>query len=418
MDLLEKEAWQVVETLEQAGHEAYLVGGCVRDKLLGRELYDYDITTSALPEEVVAIFPHTVPTGIKHGTVTVLMERDQYEVTTFRTDGEYKDGRRPEEVVFVRSLKEDLARRDFTINAMAMGRDGTLHDPFHGRDDLEKKTIRAVGDPVQRFEEDALRMLRAIRFAAQLRFKIEEGTLQAILYEAGSLQRIARERIREEWHKMLLSSPDIALQLLHQTDTLRHILSRPPTFDLRVNDPWGLNRDPWELAGEWMARAPKDLALRYTILFVAIQTDEPRLDKNLQGLKLPTRLKKDIRAAYKLATQFGNPRHWNDSEWRHLFYQYGYDAVERACHLHALLHEPDQIGEWQAKLHQRRSLQPIWSLQDLAITGLDLITAGVPEGPGIGKVLNQLAHWVLQEPARNEKGELLSRVRHILETYT
>ncbi|HEU4962449.1 MAG TPA: CCA tRNA nucleotidyltransferase [Bacilli bacterium] len=407
----EREAWQVVATLEEAGHEAYLVGGCVRDKLLQRGLYDYDITTSALPEEVLAIFRRTVPTGIKHGTVTVLMERDQYEVTTFRTDGEYKDGRRPEEVVFVRSLREDLARRDFTINAMALGRDGRLHDPFGGQEDLQRRVIRAVGDPVQRFEEDALRMLRAVRFAAQLRFTIEERTLRAIQYEAASLQRIARERIRDEWHKMLLSSPDVALQLLRQTDTLRYILSRPPTFDLPVHDPWGYGRDPWELAGEWMGRAPEDLAVRYCVLFIAIQTDEARLERTLQELKLPTQMKQDIKACHRLATQDDKPRGWSDLEWRHLFYQYGYDTVARVCQLHCSIYEPGQKGEWDTTLAVRKAQQPLWSLQDLAVTGQDLMANGVPAGPEVGKVLKRLAHQVLHEPELNQKERLLRIVR-------
>ncbi|MGZ4122657.1 MAG: CCA tRNA nucleotidyltransferase, partial [Tumebacillaceae bacterium] len=276
MNALEREAWQVVEMLETAGFEAYLVGGCVRDRLLGRELDDYDITTSALPEEVQALFPHTVPTGIKHGTVTVIMEIDRYQVTTFRTDGEYEDGRRPSDVTFVRNLVEDLARRDFTINAMALGRDGTLHDPFGGQADLQNGLIRAVGDPMKRFGEDALRMLRAIRFAAQLRFVIEERTLAAIYYEAQTLKQIAKERVREEWQKMLLSAPDVAIELLRKTDTLRYVLARPQTFDVRVSDPWGLGVDPWELAGLWAARAPVDFVLRFCMVLVAVQMEEAR----------------------------------------------------------------------------------------------------------------------------------------------
>ena len=406
MSACEQEAWQVVERLEAAGHEAYLVGGCVRDRVLGRPVVDYDITTSALPEQVQALFEHTVPTGIQHGTVTVLMEQDQYEVTTFRTEGKYQDGRRPEEVVFVRSLREDLARRDFTFNAMALGRDGTLHDPFQGREDLEKGVIRAVGDPRKRFEEDALRMLRAIRFAAQLQFSIEEETLAAIHYEGQALRQISRERIRDEWRKMLLASPDIAIRLLLATDTMRYVIARPPTFDVRVTDPWGLGVNPWQLAGEWAARAPQDLALRQAIVLTAIRLDEPRVDKLLPDLKLSTQMKKEIRQAL-LFYKFGDPGAWRDNEWRQRFFEYGAEAVLRGCLLYAAIHAPERMEALRSEVAARQAVQPLWSLQDLAVTGQDLIAAGLPAGPVIGQVQKRLVQVVLNEPGRNQKDELL-----------
>lgn len=407
---VEQGAWTVVETLEKAGHEAYLVGGCVRDKLLGREIYDYDITTSALPHEVQTLFESTVPTGIKHGTVSVLIDEERYEVTTFRTDGEYEDGRRPEEVIFVRNLEEDLARRDFTINSMAMGRDGVIRDPFGGQEDLRKKLIRAVGDPVKRFEEDALRMLRGIRFAAQLKFTIEAQTFAAIQYESHSLKQISRERIRDEWHKMLLSSPEIALELLRKTDSLRHVISRPQTFDVRVQDLWGRGVDPWELAGQWATHAPVDLPLRYGIVLTAIRAEEPRIEKTIQELRLSTQLKKEIKSVCHFAG-LGNPRDWNDLQWRQLFYKHGAEEVWRGCMLYATLHEPERISEWEAEVTNRKQQQPLWSLQDLAITGQDLIASGVPAGPVVGKVLQRLADSVLREPERNRQEDLLRLAR-------
>jgi tRNA nucleotidyltransferase (CCA-adding enzyme) len=400
VERIELVAWQVVETLERAGHEAYLVGGCVRDKLIKRPVYDYDIATSALPEEVQQLFAHTVPTGIQHGTVSVLQEGFRYEVTTFRTDGDYKDGRRPSEVVFVRSLEEDLARRDLTINAMALERDGTLHDPFGGQLDLKEKRIRAVGDPWKRFAEDALRMLRAIRFAAQLQFAIEEKTLQAITEEAYALKQISRERIRDEWHKMLLSHPDTAIRLLRQTDTLRHIFHRPPADD-------GL----WEQAAVWTAQSPPDLALRYCLVFFATRTEEARMEKHLQGLKLPSVLKKEIREQYAL--QKTEPSaDWSPLHWRLLFYTHGCHAVWRRCMLHAIMREPERLEEWSRIVEHHRVRQPIWSLHDLAVTGQDLIAAGIPEGPKVGMWLKRLEQAVLYDPALNHKDALLRLVQH------
>ncbi|MBL0388544.1 CCA tRNA nucleotidyltransferase [Tumebacillus sp. ITR2] len=412
MDSFEREAWKVVETLESAGYEAYLVGGCVRDRHLQRPVYDYDITTSALPDEVIALFPQTVPTGIKHGTVTVLMGEGQYEVTTFRTDGEYEDGRRPASVIFVRSLTEDLARRDFTINAMALSRDGRLHDPFSGLRDLQDGVICAVGDPLKRFEEDALRILRGIRFATQLKFTIEEKTFSAILYEAQELGKIARERVREEWHKMLLSTPSVALDLLRRTETLRYVISRPPSFDLQVNDPWGRGVDPWQLAGEWADQAPADLPLRYGIVLTALCLEEARIDKVLSDLKLSGALKSDIRRTLRVV-KLGNPADWRDTFWRQTFYQHGQDAVRRACLLYAILHDPEHRAEWETEVATRAARQPIWSLQDLAVNGQDLLAAGIPEGPEIGRVNQRLVQWVLQNPEANTREDLLQKVQEL-----
>lgn len=399
MDRAEKCAWQAIETLEAAGHQAYLVGGCVRDRLLARQIVDYDITTSARPEEVQILFAQTVPTGIRHGTISVLVGSLQYEVTTFRTDGEYTDGRRPSEVKFVRSLVEDLARRDLTINAMALGRDGILHDPFGGQRDLEQQRIRAVGDPRRRFEEDALRILRAIRFAAQLRFEIEERTLQAIAEEASSLQAISRERIREEWHKMLLTHPDLAIRLLLQTDTLRYIFFRPPA-----------DRALWQRAADWAARAPADLALRTFLLYSAIGLDQPRMEKNMQGLKLSSSLKRELREQISMQSS-GSPAAWSDLQFRQLFFEYGHRAVWLRCLFHAVSQDANRLQAWSERVDHHRQQQPLWNLQDLAVTGQDLIRAGIPAGPALGRWLQRLAQLVLRDPAKNEQAVLLHQLQ-------
>ncbi|MGO3381321.1 MAG: CCA tRNA nucleotidyltransferase, partial [Loigolactobacillus coryniformis] len=198
------QALPVLQTITQAGFEAYFVGGSVRDALLGKKIHDVDIATSAYPAEIKQIFRRTIDTGIQHGTVTVMQQETAYEVTTFRTESGYQDFRRPDHVTFVRSLREDLKRRDFTINALALQHDGTIIDLFAGLTDLENKVIRAVGDPNERFHEDALRMMRAVRFESQLGFTIEANTEVAIRAQHQLLSKIAVERIHDEFVKLML----------------------------------------------------------------------------------------------------------------------------------------------------------------------------------------------------------------------
>lgn len=202
-----KDVKKILNMLKENGYEAYIVGGCVRDSILKRNPNDWDITTNAKPEEVIKLFDKVILTGIKHGTVTIVINKQSYEVTTYRTDGEYEDNRRPKEVKFVRDLKEDLARRDFTINAMAYNEEDGLVDYFDGIIDLNNKIIRTVGDAKKRFSEDALRMLRAIRFSSQLDFIIDKNILLAIKELKNNINNISKERIREEFNKILISNP-------------------------------------------------------------------------------------------------------------------------------------------------------------------------------------------------------------------
>lgn len=201
----DKKALKILDVLEKSGHEAYFVGGCVRDSVTGREFHDIDITTDALPDEMLKIFSGftTVPTGIKHGTVTVICDGTPFEITTYRIDGEYSDSRRPDSVEFTRNLADDLSRRDFTVNAMAMDSEGNIVDLFGGAEDIRNKTIRCVGSPEKRFEEDALRIMRAVRFSAQLGFEIEEKTAEAVHAMKNRLENISKERIREELDKII-----------------------------------------------------------------------------------------------------------------------------------------------------------------------------------------------------------------------
>ena len=221
---LPKHVKYIIETLEQNGYEAYAVGGCVRDSILGREPNDWDITTSADPYEVKKLFSHTIDTGLQHGTVTIMLEHVGYEVTTYRIDGDYEDSRHPKEVTFTKSLEEDLKRRDFTVNAMAYNdRDGLI-DLFQGMDDIQKKVIRCVGNAEERFTEDALRIMRAIRFSAQFGYEIEPETKKAIVKLAPNLKNISAERIREELIKLLVSDHPDYIRIAYETGITAQIL--------------------------------------------------------------------------------------------------------------------------------------------------------------------------------------------------
>lgn len=241
-------AVECLTVLTEAGYEAYPVGGCVRDLLLGREPGDVDICTSALPEQVMALFPKAVPTGLKHGTVTVPTADGPMEITTFRAEGGYADARHPDSVTFGVGLKEDLSRRDFTVNAMALAANGSVIDLFGGREDLERKRIRCVGEPDRRFSEDALRMLRGVRFAAQLGFTMEEQTRAALRRNAARVAKVSGERIKVELEKTLLSPrPELVGEMI-EAGLLRHLHAFPETLDLSH-----LREVPAEPIARWRA---------------------------------------------------------------------------------------------------------------------------------------------------------------------
>lgn len=356
---------EILDTLERAGYEAYYVGGCVRDKLLGRPIHDWDITTSALPEAVLALFPHCVPTGIAHGTVTVLLADTGAEVTTFRTDGAYRDGRHPDQVTFVRSLREDLARRDFTVNAMAMDRRGALYDEFGGRADLERRLLRAVGDPETRFREDALRMLRALRFSAQLDFSVEPETLAAIGRCASLARSLSAERVRDEVEKTLLSP---------RPETLEEMIS------LGLLAAFGLteHRDLTALAA-----LPETAAVRWAGLCRAY----PALD--LETLRLPKRLAQDAMAAARV------PCPGDRLGWKRLLSAEGESRGQIAA---ALWNKSGLVQEILASGECLR-------LRDLAVTGADFPDI---HGPALGRRLQALLAYVLEHPEANTRETLLA----------
>lgn len=271
-----KHASDIIKTLSSHGYEAFVVGGCVRDSILGKEPADWDITTSALPKQVKALFPRTIDTGLKHGTVTIMMDKIGYEVTTYRIDGTYEDHRRPNDVTFTSSLREDLMRRDFTINAMAYNEEKGLVDLFGGIQDLNDRIIRCVGNPTERFDEDALRMFRAVRFAGQLNFNIEKETLAAIEAQHAFLKDVSAERIQIELLKLLISGHPEMIRAAYETGLTSVFL---PEFDRMMETP---QNNPHHIysVGDHTIHAVETIApnpiLRLTMLLHDIAKPETR----------------------------------------------------------------------------------------------------------------------------------------------
>ncbi len=390
----------IIETLDKAGFEGFIVGGCVRDACLGVEPKDWDITTSAKPEEVKALFKRTIDTGIEHGTVTVMIERQGYEVTTYRIDGKYKDGRHPEEVVFTPSLEEDLKRRDFTINAMAYNESGGLVDLYGGMDDLKAKRIRCVGDAAQRFREDALRILRALRFSAQLGFDISEETKSAILEIRENLKLISKERIREELNKLLLSDEPEKISLVHDFDLAGIIYEnggKPVIFPSECGDKmlsalkasatikelrWSiyLNSLSGEDAGKFMRMLKFDNKTTATVKKLAdysdsfVSRDEVSVKKTIQKLGL---------SEFDLLI-----------EMQRLL---GYISSEDADDLLAIKKKVVKRGD-------------CIFLKDLCLSGQDLLDVGVKKGESVGKMLSYLLEKVVEDYSLNDKEKLFKIV--------
>lgn len=378
-------ALDVLKTLETAGHAAYLVGGCVRDSLMGRRPQDWDVCTDASPEKILSIFPDSKPTGLKHGTVTVGRAGGHVEVTTFRADGDYSDHRRPDSVRFTSDLNEDLSRRDFSVNAMALSAAGALIDPFGGQADLAARLIRCVGEPDARFEEDALRMFRALRFSAQLDFSLESKTETALTRKAGLAVFLAPERIRDELEKTLLSPrPAIALRTF-QSGLMAGYASRPGAA---VRAP--------------SRRPPGDRLARWA-WFCGLLEDGRAIDGTaafLTALRLDRRTIRHVGTGVSLALA-GLPE--GIPGLKRLLAKYGADTVRCA----AVSADTLSAG------HRLRDLNAIldggdcWSLSRLAVTGDDLLPLGY-KGRALGAALGSLLERVIERPELNEKGRLLA----------
>ena len=434
---LPQAAGKILSLLNEAGYEAYIVGGCVRDALLGREPGDWDITTSASPMEVKTIFHRTVDTGIQHGTVTVLMGGESYEVTTYRLDGAYEDGRHPTEVTFTSSLAEDLRRRDFTINAMAWHPEKGLVDLFGGVQDLEQRIIRAVGVPAERFQEDALRIMRAVRFSAQLNFEIEEQTLSAIKDFAPRLDLISRERIRVELDKLLRSDHPEKFLTLSETGITAGIF---PEFDRMLATP---QNNPWHMYNvgihtiEVMKAVPADGILRWSALLhdVGKLTTRTTDEKGIDHFYGHAKISADFARTFLRDLRFDN--HTIDEvcllvRWHDSWFDGSAKITRRVMSRVGADHFPSLLAIARADARAKspygwKRLEPLYdqveeryreitaagectSLKTLAVSGKDLIAAGIKPGPEIGAALTLLLELVIEHPELNTKEDLLARL--------
>ena len=384
----------VIGKIRDAGYEAFAVGGCVRDTLLGRTPEDWDVTTSARPEAVKAIFERTVDTGLQHGTVTVLKNRKGYEVTTYRIDGEYHDGRHPDSVEFTPNLLEDLKRRDFTINAMAYSHETGIVDEFGGMEDLKAGIVRCVGRPEDRFTEDALRLLRALRFSAQLGFEIEQSTYAAIKTIAPNLAKVSKERVQAELTKLLLSAHPERILLLKETGLSAQIV---PGFDA-VFAPALFSK---------LSRLPAEKSLRWAGFLLCQSTKQA--EAVLKGLKMDNETIGNVSRMIEGAKE---TLPLEKPAVRRAMSRYTPYQLEGALKLKELMGSPDaeEIRRLREEIIRHGDCV---SLKDLGVKGRDLLEAGVERGPMVGKILDHLFDLVLLHPEKNDRELLLKEVRRL-----
>lgn len=437
---LPEKAKYIIDTITQAGYEAYIVGGCVRDAILGRKPEDWDITTSAKPEQVKALFRRTIDTGIQHGTVTVMLDKEGFEVTTYRIDGKYEDSRHPKEVTFTPNLAEDLKRRDFTINAMAYNEEAGLIDMFGGIGDIEQKMIRCVGDARERFNEDALRMMRAIRFSAQLGYTIEENTKEAVCELAPNLRNISAERIQAELVKLLVSPHPDYLRTAYDIGVTKVIF---PEFDKAMETPQKHPHHQYNV-GEHTLHSLSDVGpdryLRLAMLFhdigkpATLTVDEEGITHFHNHAAVGEEITKSVLKRLK----FDNDTIDTVSKLvRYHDYGNGVDPdmrmVRRAMNKIGenifpllfpvkyadLMAQSDYkrqektatLEKWKALYEQIVAQSQCVSLRTMAVTGSDLIAAGMKPGRELGATLNRLLELVLENPQNNTKEFLLAEVK-------
>ena len=374
----------IIETLQKNGYEAFAVGGCVRDMLNGDTPHDFDITTSAEPETVMSLFEKTVPTGIKHGTVTVIINGVPNEVTTYRTDGEYRDHRRPDSVIFVKSLREDLARRDFTVNAMAYNQKDGLKDFFGGREDIENRILRAVGEPGRRFYEDALRIMRLFRFSSVLGFDIEENTLKAALGYAPTLKSVSTERIYSELLKTLCGKNPAALK---------------PLTDIGGLGLLGVNTSP-----DYGILPLLDSA--DTKLFAFLYSGGAEVTAALDFLRVPNKTKK---AAQDMLTLLNMPFPKTKPEIKEMLYLTSPPSAENYFDYRSA-YGKDCAAARDMLTEIIKNGEP-YRISDLKIGGKDLKKCGI-SGRAIGETLEKLRRSVLKNPELNTRSELIKAVKN------
>lgn len=441
-------ALKILDALEAAGFEAFVVGGCVRDALMGRAPNDWDITTSARPEQIKAVAADadfkTIDTGIKHGTVTVIVNHEPFEVTTYRADGSYSDGRHPDSIEFLNRIDGDLARRDFTINAMAYNPSCGLVDRFGGQADLEAGILRAVGNPRERFTEDALRIVRGLRFAARLGFVIEPETSDAMHELRSLLDRIAVERIWVEF-RGLLEGPYAVDVLRAYNDVVFTIIPElEPEFEFDQRNPFH-RYDVWEHTLHALEAAPPDMdaTLRFALLLHDIgkphcltideegkghaygheKVGEPIAAEVCRRLKL-SRSERDTVTQLVRHHMFSIPD--TPKAMRRFLLKHGPDRAQdlfaiRRCDKSGIGHgqmveSPMSIAFAKAEklMDEQLNAEPVFGVKDLAINGRDLIDAGVSQGPEIGRVLDALLEAVIEGDIPNEHGALVMRAQQLI----
>ncbi|WP_098743045.1 CCA tRNA nucleotidyltransferase [Paenibacillus sp. EZ-K15] len=410
-DMAERSA-DVIRTLLRHGHEAYWVGGCVRDEYMGRRVSDMDITTSALPEVTCSVFPKVIPTGIKHGTVTVLMEGQSFEVTTYRVESGYEDHRHPTEVAFVRDVKEDLRRRDFTMNAMARGIDGSWVDPFGGRADVDRQVIRCVGDARLRFREDALRMVRCIRFASVFGFSIAVHTWRGILSERDTLSWIAMERIRSEFEKILTGpAPLRGLEMFVRSGLYTRMKAPFPYTGHDTQAIEAMNRIE-----------PEQSTIRWTLLLLACGISAQAAEGLLRSWTFSNKQREAIVKLLALHESYlqGQEEDTKSArlQWIKLVLFHGAEAAQSWLHLQTALNRTgaasaslsviEQLEGWLRELRIR-------SLKDLAITGNELLEAlDKRGGPWLGELLGQLLEKAAAGLINNDKESLIEEAKRVV----
>lgn len=432
----------IIGRLRQNGYKGYAVGGCIRDSLLNRTPNDWDITTDALPERVVELFSDipVLLTGIQHGTVTLMLDNEPYEVTTFRIDGDYSDGRHPDRVSFTTSIEDDLARRDFTVNAMAYNDEDGLIDPFGGSKDLEKKIIRCVGEPERRFHEDALRLLRAVRFSAQLGFSIEQNTLSTLKKLSPSITLVAKERIFSELKKTVTApSASDALRLAPDpffaaVSELSVIRSTPQNSRYHIYD-------VWEHTLHALEHTPQDTVSRLAVLFHDVgkgvcrtvgkdgfdhfyghPVHSAELTRNaLRALRCDNKTLHDVVTLVELHDTYFPMR---PAKFRRLLARLGYPLFFKlldVSHADSKAHAPWCIEERCSALEEARrealrlqSENYCLTLKQLAVTGHDLTALGV-NGRMIGEILHSLLDEVIIGQAPNDRAVLLNRAERIMQ---
>lgn len=382
---------EILQQLNHHGFEAFAVGGCVRDMLLGKIPKDWDITTSASPWQVKEIFRRTIDTGIQHGTVTVMINDAGYEVTTYRIDGEYQDGRHPKEVIFTSDLKEDLCRRDFTINAMAYSDKTGIVDEFGGMEDLKNGIIRCVGNPLDRFREDALRILRAVRFSAQLGFSIESNTMSAIAQIASNLIKISKERIQMELTKLLLSDHPEQMEMVYETGISPYISE---AFHQINHKMFGV-----------VPALPRQKHIRWAVF---LKNEAPdKAEEVLKDLKMDN---DTISRVHTLVSWIPHLIPEEKAKIRRIMSRMEPQLFDDLLKIKKEIGR-ENAGKLMELTEEIRKNGDCIYLKDLAVTGKDLLETGMKPGKQVGAVLSRLLDDVLEEPGQNQRDILLERAK-------